>query len=236
MMNLMAKQEIQKLLSQTEHTLTVDDFSLLSDLNKAAERVTDPTGDKGKFPRIPIRLCGLLLVAPTISITQWYNECAMSWWGDSSYSDLAMGYVLQSHITGDWLWEQDRKTLEKEMRKFARKLQCTPSEYEDALKQVLGIEGDIGDAGDEDEGNFGPLISLLCKEYSGTPEYWLHSADMDTISALVDTYLEGIEAEYKQIKKQTKGASLPPFKTPKMAALEDFRKQSRIVEEAWQRS
>lgn len=230
-MNLMARQEIQKLLSQTGHSLTIDDFDVICKLDELAELVTNPKGDSSSFPKSPVRLCKYLISSPTISITQWYNECAVEWWGSSGFCDLALGYSLQVTITSDWLWQQDKKTLEREIRKFARGLDCTPAEYEEVIKSVLPSVEDNGD--DDKDSSYGPLISLLCKEYSGSPDYWIKEAKIDTIQALVDSYMDGIEAEYKQMKKASKNATLPPFKTPKMAALENFRKQYQMVEQAW---
>lgn len=227
----MAKQEVEKLLSQTEHHLTLDDFALLQELNDAAERVTNPKGETSDFPSLPVRLGKYLIAAPTISISQWYNDCAIEWWGQTGLADLALGFALQVHITGPWLWEQDRKTLERAVKKFARGLNCTPEEYERILKTVLPMS-DSEEQGGDSEG-YGPLIALLCKEYSSTPDYWVHEANIETIQTLVESYMEGLEAEFRQVQKASKQSSLPPFKTPKMAALETFRSKSNLVREAW---
>jgi hypothetical protein len=232
MMNLMAKQEIEKLLSQTDHTLTVDDFTLLKDLNDAGERVSNPTGEEDSFPVLPVIAGGHIFSAPTISITQWYNDRALPWWGESNYSHLALGYSLQVKITGKWLWEQERSFLEKELLSFAKGLDCTPEEYESAILSVINTDEDSG--GDEGSGsaNYGPLISMLCKEYGGEPDYWIHQADLNTLQSLMSSYMTGLEMEYASAKGGGKGG-LPPFKTPKMAAIEKFREQSNLVERAW---
>lgn len=227
----MAKQEIQKLLSQTEHTLTVDDFSLLKELDDAAERVTNPAGENSDFPSLPVRLGSSLICPPTIAIAQWYNDRAIEWWGESGFCDLAFGYALQVQIKGQWLWEQDKKFLEREIKKFARGLECTPDQYEEIIKSVLP-DKDSNEPSEDGEG-YGPLVALLCKEYSSTPDYWVHEASIDLIQTLMDSYMAGIEAEYTQMKKASKGASLPPFKTPKMVAIEAFRKKRNFIEEAW---
>ena len=237
----MAKREIEKLLSQTGHNLSIDDFKFLKNLNEAADCVTNPASEDGIYPCLPVRLGGHLFVPPTISIIQWYSHCAIKWWENSGYWDFAIGYALQIHISGEWLWQQDRKFLEKEIRRFSRKLNCSTKEYETVIKSIINSESDDStddNSGDESEGfnNYGPLISLLCREFGNSPDYWIHEADMNTIKAFRASYLSKIESEYKQMSKSSKKATLPPFKTPKMAALENFRKVSNLVRVAWQKS
>lgn len=228
-MNLMTIQKVQELLSLTGHKLSLEDFDLIAELDRIADTVTNPAGEDKSIMTIPVRIGKYLMVSPTINKMTWYNECALEWWGETNLADYAIGYMLQPHIQGSWLYLQEKKFLEKEVWKYARGLNVLPKEYEDAVQSVVKPSDDDSDG---DAEGYGPLVALLTKEYNATPKYWMDEADLNVINTLMADYIDGIEAQQKSLRKNSKSA-IPPMKTPKTVAINKFREQSNLVSEAW---
>lgn len=227
-MNLMAIQKIKELLSQTGHELSLEDFDVVAELDRRGDAVTNPSGDETDVFSIPVRLGKYLLCSPTISKMTWYNECALKWWEDSDVADYALGYMLQPHIKGSWLYRQTKKFTEHQVMVYARGLNVSPQAYEEAIQAVIGV----GDGDGNNQDLYGPLIAFLTKEYHATPKYWADEADVDLIGALMKDHMDGVATQNAQASKQSKVA-IAPVKTPRLVALNKFREQANLIEELW---
>jgi len=231
--HLMARQKLDELLSQTNHSLTLDDIPLVLKLNEAALKVVDPYDDEGlQLQTLPVKVGQYLLARPHISKERWYNHVIEEW---DNPPDLLLPFILWTEVTGEYLWSTpDRKDVERRIRKFGNGLHTTRTELEGALKHLLPQLSDVPESASGE--GYGPLISTLIREYGQTAEYWLNEAHPDLISMLITEHSRNIDQLNEEHAKAMRGSgkAVRPPRTPKSDALEAFRNISNEIIASWQ--
>jgi hypothetical protein len=218
----MVQDAVARLLSETKHLLSVEDFDDIARLNDLAWKIAEPE-DPGEWDLLsmPVRCGNILLYQPTLGVRLWIEECALPWFQKSALMlDMAIAYALSRTDLPGELWElTDRKTAQRTISRWWRGVHCSFRRMRRGITAVMdmGVWIENGDQSAEDEGGdtfgFGPLVALLTKEGGGTPEYWMWKARDAERSAVLAAYVARMDAgglaEYKAVKKANPKASLP---------------------------
>jgi len=219
-----AQVAVARLLSETKHLLSVEDFDDIARLNELSWKIAEPD-DPGEWDLLsmPVRCGNVLLYQPTLGVRLWIEECALPWFKSSSIQlDMAIAYALSRTDLPAELWElTDRKTAQRVISKWWRGVHCSFRRMRNGITAVLdmGVWIDGGDQEEDEECDdgglfgFGPLVALLTKEAGGTPEYWLWQARDSERSAVLTAYVARMDAggleSYKAAKKANPKSSVP---------------------------
>jgi len=226
--------EVQSLLDETGHRLSLSDIADVVELDELAHRVTGPGGDYDDVFSWPVHCAGLLLKPLSLAKIAWYNRCAVKWFDDDSVTTSTILAFLASCENDEAILdklttpEQARDTIEA----WERTVTATPMQIAAAVEKLLGGR----DGGEEKDGpsSFGPLVSLLCREYGESPEHWMYRASLPVIEALMGDYTTRINEQIKRHGKSAgKGSGVAPVQTPSMQATLKFRKKLLALRERW---
>jgi len=243
-LNALTRETVSELLDRTGHALRVDDFDALMRLNQLAEAVTRPA-DRAEQDvlNLPVPCGRATLRRPSLAKCFWYERRACVWFrGDPLLLNLALGYICAIENTEDALYAlAGPEATQAALEAFAASLTCSEAEYEAAKALVLPepSEDDDGDPVD-----YGPTARLLSKVCGGTPQYWMHEADIGFIRAMLDDYAAEVQAEHNSRRRSSirgqgkrKGGSIKPTappRTPQMNNLKRFREYKLRLMQRWQ--
>jgi len=239
MLSLYAKQEAQKILTETSHSLCLDDVADIVKLDKLCKDITDNTDPINDIIDMPICVGGYQLKQPTIGILEWYNEYYLPMFdNDALMADAGLAYALSLADTPKMLWDLPNvKSTKREVKRFIRGLGCSHAELQDALKRVLNIQNtdEVNDDSDEaDKQNAGRLIAMLCKEYGHTAPYWLWECPIGMINTFVSCYVARIEAETESVRNACKTNKPAPAESRKKK-FKALRDHTNMMRDKWQK-
>ena len=230
--------EVQSLLNETGHTLQLYDIADINELNELAHQVTSTSGAYGDVYAWPIKCANLLLRPLTLGKIAWYNKRALLWFQEDDESmATVLAFLMSIENDESFVWslaspEQAKQAIDK----WESECEANPIQLAHAVDQVLQYSKG-GSASNESEHNFGPLISLLCREYGNTPKHWMYEASIPVIQGLMDDYTRRVNEELKNHSrnKGSKNAkAIKPIATPSMEATLKFRKKLLALKTRWE--
>ena len=235
MLSLYAKQELQSLLTETNHSLSIEDFDDITRLNELCLAITDNKSPDNDIIDMPVCIGGYQLKQPTIGVLEWYNGFYLPLCtNDPLLADAGLAYALTLSDNPNQLWELENVSVcKKTVRKFLRRLNCTHSELQETIKTLLVID-DQAEPDEPSDSCAGRLIAMLCKEYGHSVQYWLWEAPIGIINTFVDDYTDRAEAEVEAARNACKTNKPPPAESriKKFKALRDSKAQMR---DKWQK-
>jgi len=236
-LQLKTQKEVQGLLTETGHVLTLDDIPDILELDEYARRVTSKGGDYSDVYSWPI-LCGSLILRPlTLGKMAWFNQCAMKWFEDEQSTITAvLAFLLSVENSEQFIWTLgDRNQAKAAIEEWQKMVDATESEMASAIEKLVSFNDQDGSAqGDGVDSDDGPLIGLLCREYGQSPKYWLYEESVNVIRALIDDHVAQINREIHASNRMSKGRGVAPIKTPSMDATLKFRKKIVEIRERWE--
>lgn len=144
-MQTLTKMTISKLLLETGHALTVDDFDLIEDLDALADAVSGVSKSEQRLLNQPHELCGLKFYPLTVAKSLWYAEKCDEWELEGVYQEAFLFWLLTLQNSEEALDKYTlRKKADKAVKRLSRKLHCTQEEMTGVYHKCLGITGDGG--------------------------------------------------------------------------------------------
>ena len=241
-MELAAQHVIDKLLTETGHVLTVGDYDDLARMNALAKAVRCPADEDEQSLWAAPALAGAALLYPlTLGAALWIEENVLPWFGETGMSDLTMAWALTQRHTPERIWAiSGPRECTRVVKKWARRLNCTRDELTAALNKLLPVNETTGEPEDkEGRSSYGPVITLLCREYGQSPTYWLWEIGVSVVHAHLADYNAKIDAERAEARKlssQSGGGkrtqtSIP---IPRLEQRKAFEKHVRELRAKWQ--
>ena len=226
-MQQMTIQDVQAILTETGHVLTVQDIASVVELNKAADVVVNGPADKSdSIYAFPILCGGEAFVAPTIGKQIYWEEQAAK-------------NVPEDLLTCAYLWlltfadvpEERGKDILKAVKRWGRKCRLNEDDAETIITAYNKADGDGGEA------NYGEIIALLVREYGQDCNHWLNAPESEITMLIADwtRMQEAKAAAYRSSKAGSKNP-LPPAPSPKIKALKTYRELKDQLRELWQKS
>jgi len=236
MLSLYAKQEIQRLQSQTNHSLDLDDFDDIVKMDALCNAITSKDAPHNDIVDMPVVLGRYELKQPTIGVLEWYNDYYLPLFENNALmADAGLAYALSLSDTPEELWLlKNKRDARKHVKRFLRRLNCTHDELQDVLRSLLSAD-ENAESDEESEGNAGALIAMLCREYGHSPQYWLWEAPVGIVNAFVADYAGRIEAETEQIRNASKGANKPPPAESRKQKFLALREHTNMMRDKWQK-
>ena len=237
-LNVMTIQAVNKILQSTGHALVVDDIEHINRLDAQAWRIARPD-DQAELDiaGLPVVCGNAMMRSPSLGKLRWFEDARAWFASDPIMVDIALGYICATDNTENALSEIcTREAAEAALTKWWRRLSATPDQYYRALFAVVP-QTDSDAAG---RAEYGPTIALLCREYGGTPSYWLWDASVSLCRTMLDDYTHRQEAEYKAATRSKRAggrgtaAMPPPPPTPRLRHLKRFRLMKNALVKRWQ--
>lgn len=240
-----ARADVLNLLQTTGHSLTPDDWGVLTRLNDLAERLSNPTDPAERAVlQLPTYVGDVCLRQPSLGKLKWYEDYAGRWWtGNDALQDMAIGYVCSVENTEEALHGlTDQSTAEKTILRWWRHLKAPPDDYMHALARVLPTPEHV-DGDNDHENQYGPTIALLVREYGNSADYWMYEAPWSLAKAMLQDYNARIENEYaawrkanthkaRQLGQKAAPAVAPPA-GPKLHAHRRYRLFKNAIQQRW---
>lgn len=229
--------EVQKILDETGHALTLDDVADIVAINAIANRITSTTGAFSELYKWPT-LCGNLLLRPlSLGKIAWYKTRACQWFEDDNETlSTVLAFLMSVDNDESFVASLgDPQAAKSAIEEWEIGVSATPAQLSSAVKSMMpdNIEGGAAD-GCDDTIDDGPLIALLCREYGESPQHWLFVENIFTIRSLVDSYVARINNEMRAMGKHSKRATaMAPIRTPSMSASLEFRKKLEELKMKW---
>jgi hypothetical protein len=221
-LNLEAKQAIKKLVQQTNHQLSVDDFEDILELNELANQLSNIIDFEGKL--LPIYLTGdILIYPPTISKLIILEEFANKF--ESNIMQLSFfAYILSLPNKQEYIIETIHfDKLKSKVKAFGSKLDIGEDELMDKINEVMPRNTGGGKA----SGQLKSLLSILCRATGQSPDYWLYEADVNLIHQIVADYIKDIERQHSIFGQKTGSSNIT------MKYLFNFRMKVKEIKEKW---
>ena len=84
-----------------------------------------------------------------------------------------------------------------------------------------------------DVADYGPLVSMLCREFGGSPSSWRWDVPMHIVEACRNDFEARVEAQEKEIAKAGKGAALPQRTTHNLL-IKEARLMRNEIKARWE--
>jgi len=227
--------EVQNLLNDSGHVLTLADIPDILELDQLAQKVTGDSGDYADLYKWPVK-CGNLLFRPmTLGKLAWYNSRARDWFDDDIQTlSTVLAFLLSTDNDESFVWGlNDPESAKATIEEWEKTVDITPQELAGAVDLMVNS---FSSSGEKSESGDGPLIGLLCREYGNTPNYWMFKESINVIRSLVDEHVRKINQEINAHNKKSSGKNrraIAPIKTPSMDATLRFRKKLLALGEKW---
>ena len=105
MLSLYAKQEIERLQAQTNHSLTIDDFDDIEKMNELCDAITSKEAPHNDIVDMPVVLGCYELKQPSIGVLEWYNDYYLPLFENNALmADAGLAYALSLSDTPEELW------------------------------------------------------------------------------------------------------------------------------------
>jgi len=234
MLSVFAKQEVQKLLRETKHSLTIDDFDDLEKLNELCNAITSPKSEVNNIINMPVCIGGVAIRQPSIGAWEWYNDFLLPMAGDDGlFADAGLAFAMSVDDPQE-LWRlADPKECRRTIKAFSKKIGCTHEDLQRIILDILDFKKT--DENDKQEGNAGELVAVLCREYGNTPQYWLWEAPLGIVSTCIAAYVARIEKDVEAARRSSTGANKPPPTETRIAKFEALRKHKVKMRNKWQK-
>ena len=88
---------------------------------------------------------------------------------------------------------------------------------------------------EKSDANYGALIAIMLREYGGTPDQWLYDTPVEKIGALVEQYVNRVNAEQDASRGACakKGVAVAPPPSAKLVALKAFKAKMNEIKQKW---
>jgi hypothetical protein len=233
-MQELTKKTVAKLLKDTSHVLRVEDFELIEQLDKLAEKVVKHTPEDKRILNQPYEYFGIKFYPLTIAKSMWYAEKCEEWDVDGTFQNCFLFWILTLPLTSDVLDEySERNKADKAIKSLSRKLHCTIDDMTEIFLKCTGSNGVNQSSGGD--ANYGALVSIMLREYGGTPDLWLYETPIEKIGCLVEQYISKVNSECDASRSALahKGKAVAPAQTAKLVALKSFRIKANEIKELW---
>jgi len=225
-MQQMTEIDLQTMLTETGHTLTVPDLALIVELDKAASVVVSGPVDKSdSIYAFPLLCSGEVFAAPSIGKQIYWEEQVSS-------------IVPEKWLTCAFLWlltcaevpSQRGGDIIKAVKKWGRRSKLTTDDITKILATYATDDAEGGNGA-----NYGEIISLLVREYGRDCTHWLNAPESEINMLLGDwtRTQESKAAAYRSSKAGSKNP-LPPMPSPKIKALKTYRELKDKLRASWQ--
>lgn len=230
-MHQMTKEAIKKLLLKTNHVLDVEDFDLIEQLDSIANDLSITTRTQKRILREPFELCGVNFYPLTVAKSLWCSEKIKEWELEADCIEPFTLWMLTLPLTEDCFdGFETLKVVDRAVKKMGRKLHCSDAELLEVYHKCIGREsGDTDESGDAVD--YGGMISVLVKEYGGTPAYWLYEESVEFISVLILSYSDRNAQQSKA--SSPSGKAVAPAPSRQLAALSKFREKANKISDKW---
>ena len=215
----------------TGHSLTLDDFDDIQELDELAKKITDPAdGIDSPLTQHVVYVRGVPVYPLTLAHLT-YIDCCCDVLGitEDDRVTVLLWICTYSRVT-DELY--DTADAPKRYRKWLRHCQWTEQNME-AVIQLRFAKLLRDSDGSDDESNESALIGLLSREYGGAPDYWMYKAPIGVIEACVADWQTRQESQAAAYRRATKGAAIAPAPSPKFVAMRKFREYAERLEAKW---
>ena len=229
----MTKQAIQKLLKETTHQLTLDDFDLLDELDELANGFYGTSKTERRLLNQPFELCGILFYPLTVAKSLWYAEKVAEWELSEVQQEGLLFWLLSVPNSAEQLdIYSDPKKTDKAVKRLSRRLHCAPDEMSAVYAKCVGV---TGSGGSDDVVDYGGMVASLIREYCGTPDQWLYETPIEKISDLFRAFSERVMAENEanRTSQAKQGKAVAPAPTRKLQALSEFRLKVAEIKKLW---
>jgi len=229
------KQAIQKLQTETNHVLTVEDFDVIDELDALSIEISSVSKTERRLLNSPYELCGLKFYPLTVAKSLWFAEKCDEWELKGIYQESLLFWLLtleNSEAALDTF--ALRKDADKAIKRLSRKLHCTQEELTEVYNKCLGIT-DKSKPSDGKATDYGGMIAVLLREYGGKPNEWLYETPVIMISTLFKAYADKVNAEQNAHRSASasNGKAIAPQWNQKMQTLQDFREKVNAIREIW---
>lgn len=209
-LNPLLKTHLKKFAARGLYIDVVADWEELHDLNELARKVTSPASQAEAVALInaPVTRGNMILQRPTVGVFIWAEERLKAWFSNRPVRfRLAEAYALAHAKTPGRCWKfRDADDCWRAVKMWARRLNVTFDEISEAVEEACGIGREemaeqaqklqTDDKSAKDKASeFGPVVSLLCREYGESPDYWIWHASMEMVTSFLDEYNARIRAE-----------------------------------------
>lgn len=227
--------EVEKLLNDTGHTLTLDDIPAILELDELSHRITGSVGEYAAIHRWPVKAGKLLLRPLSLSKIAWYNQCGAKWFADDPETLICLlAFLLSVENDESYMWSLvDPDTARDSIQEWVTGVDATPAELESSIASIIDT-GEKHESVDNKVGDDGPLVALLCKEYGSSPDHWIHKESITVIRAMLNDYTRRMNEEIRKHNASSKGKNKQALlKSPSMEASQQFRKKITDLELRW---
>ena len=234
-MQELTKKTVTKLLKDTSHALHVADFDDIEELDKLADKVVNQSPEERRLLNQPFELCGIKFYPLTIAKSLWFAEKCEEWDIKQKDHDLFLFWLLTLPLNSECLDEfSSRSAAGKAIKRVSRSLHCTVDEMETIVERCIGSKSSSKNAND-DKTNYGAIISILLREYGGTPEQWLYEMPVPLIASFLDQYTHKVNAESSACESRSAkgGKAVAPAPSAKLIALKDFNTKMNQIKQKW---
>jgi len=240
-MQLLTKKTIKRILKKTAHVVDVEDFNLIEDLDRLAEKMVGVSPGERRLLSSPFDSHGIKFYPLTVAKSLWYIEKLAEWDIPELYHDGFFFWLLTLPLTSEALDDHSEfKKTNKAMNKLSRRLHCTIEEMREICGKCCGsFDTSDGGGGEgktrEIESNFGGLVAALMREYGQSPDYWLYEATIEKMSEFYDQFVARIVAEGETARSTSAkgGKAVAPAATAKLGAFKAFRDKASEIEQKW---
>ncbi len=222
------KQKLNAMILATGHVLSLDDFDDIADLDRLQDQVCDPASGIDSPLTAHVVYCRGTPVYPlTLSHLQYIEELPAIVDVDPDTSGMlalwvsTLEYITDGHYDPTW--------AAKAFKLWARRSRWTESD----MQSVFALRFPKMREGDDGKDDSGALVSLLSREYDGTPAYWMREAPIELIQTVWADWQRCQNAQAAQYQKNTKGKAVAPAPTPKFVAVRKFRDCAERIEAKW---
>lgn len=234
-MQELTKKTVEKLMRDTSRVIRAEDFDDIEELDKLADKVVNQSPEERRLLNQPFELCGIPFYPLTIAKSLWYAEKCEEWQVEGIFQDAFLFWLLTLPLDEASLDTYSlRKDADKAVKKLARRLHCTSEQMTDVFKRCIGDNGKKSEGGDGGT-QYGSLISLMLREYGGTPEQWLYETPVETIGSLVDQYVHrmNMEQDASRSTASKRGKAVAPPPSAKLIALKAFNTKMVQLKNRW---
>ena len=240
-LTISARQRLGQMLSETGHTLTVDDMPDVIRLNALCAEIAEPTEAEERMLAFPVRVGNVTLHPLTIGVSMWMEERVLSWFAPQPfYADATLAYALTLSRLPESLWEiESAGACRRTVKRWLRAVGCSYEELMQAVTKVLPPPQEGRGEKDKAAG-YGAVVALLCREYGSTPHVWMWDTPATTATALVQDFVRRNDAEQEAAyRAASKGGGSNPVPCPytrKVRLMEQSRDLCREMIDRWQKT
>ena len=230
----MGKAEVEQLLRETGHALTIADLPDILRMDALCEAFTRREDCDQDFIRRPVAVGKTMLHPLTMEAVVWLQDGPLTWWATEPDMMLyahayAHGEARTGVLRDPALW--DEREARRIVRRWVLRLRVTPWVLVKAIEGFAVREEACSGMTSRTAAQVGSIVAFLISEYGETPEYWTREAPVEQIRALIDFWNGRQRAE---LEAAAAPGSQPPVPESKLALLVEIRKHRNAMRVKWQ--